>query len=153
VRFECVGSYVRTLVQAVIDERRRSRLEIWVVGGVVDVVVADDIRRIVAQLPRAYEVVVGDRVKWRVGRLVFASLSRDETLLGFAYPREEREALVASDPVTFLMPLDSDLRYHWVRARMAELDADELRELIESAWTMAVPKSVAAAHLRTEEDT
>jgi hypothetical protein len=110
-------------------------------------VVADDIRRIAAGLPRAYEVVVRDRVKWRVGRLVFASLSRHETLLGFAYPRDERAALVASDPATFLMPLDSDLRYHWVRARMAELDAEELRELIESAWTMVVPKSVAAAYL------
>jgi hypothetical protein len=108
---------------------------------------SDDIRAITTRLPRAYEAVVRDRVKWRVGQLVFASLSRDETLLGFAYPREEREALVANDPVTFLMPLDSDLRYHWVRARMAELDATELRELIESAWTMVVPKRVAAEHL------
>lgn len=108
---------------------------------------ADDVRRIVAELPRAYEAVVRDRVKWRVRQLVFASLSRDETLLGFAYPKEEREALVASDPAKFLMPVDSDLRYHWVRARMAQLDADELRELIESAWTMVVPKSVATAHL------
>jgi hypothetical protein len=111
------------------------------------VVNADDIRRIVADLPRAYEVVVSDRVKWRVGRLVFASLSRDEQLLGFGYPKEERDALVASDPVKFVPPLDSDLRYHWVRARMAELDVVELRELIESAWTMVVPKSVATAHL------
>lgn len=110
-------------------------------------VVADDVRRIVADLPRAYEAVVSDRVKWRVGRLVFASLSRDETLLGFGYPKEEREALVASDPVKFLMPLASDLRYHWVRARMAELDAVELRELIETAWTMVVPRKVAAEHL------
>lgn len=108
---------------------------------------SDDLRAIVAELPRAYEVVVSDRVKWRVGRLVFASLSRDETLLGFAYPKEEREALVASDPSKFLLPVDSDLRYHWVRARMAELDADELRELIESAWTMVVPKKVATEQL------
>lgn len=110
-------------------------------------VTGDDMRAIVADLPRAYEALVRDRVKWRVGRLVFASLSRDETLLGFAYPREERAALVASDAAKFLMPLDSDLRYHWVRARMAELDPVELRELIESAWTMVVPKRVAAAHL------
>ena len=110
-------------------------------------VIADDVRAIVAELPRAYEAVVRDRVKWRVGRIVFASVSRDETLLGFAYPREEREALVASDPVRFLLPVDSDLRYHWVRARMAELDVAELRELIEAAWTMVVPKRVAAQHL------
>ena len=109
-------------------------------------VTSDDIRAIVADLPRAYEAVVRDRVKWRVGRIVFAALSRDETLLGFAYPRDEREALVASDPVKFLMPEASDLRYQWARARMAELDVGELRELIEPAWTMVVPKSVAAEY-------
>ncbi len=111
------------------------------------VVTSEDIRALVRRLPRAYEVVVRDRVKWRVGRLVFVSLSRDETLMGFAYPKEERAALVADDPTTFLMPVDSDLRYNWVRARLAELDEDQLRELVESAWTMVVPKSVAAAYL------
>lgn len=115
-------------------------------------VTSDDIRAITAQLPRAYEALVRDRVKWRVGRLVFVSLSRDETLMGFGYPREEREALVASDPGKFLMPLDSDLRYNWVRARLSELDADELRELVESAWTMVVPKSVAAAYLGESDE-
>jgi hypothetical protein len=105
-----------------------------------------DVREIVADLPRAYEVVVADRIKFRVGRLVFASLSRDETLLGFGYPREERADLVASDPERFLMPLRSDERYNWVRARMAALDAELLRELITDAWVMCVPKRVAAEY-------
>jgi hypothetical protein len=107
----------------------------------------EDIRAITRDLPRAYEVVVRDRIKWRVGRLVFVSLSRDETLMGFAYPRDERAALVAADPVTFCLPVDSDLRYNWVRARLAELDVEQLRELVESAWTMVVPKGIAAAYL------
>ena len=56
-------------------------------------------------LPRAYEAVVRDYVKFRVGRLVFASVSPDESLLGFAYPKDGRESLVDSDPETFLMPV------------------------------------------------
>ena len=40
-------------------------------------------------------------------------------------------------------------RFHWVVARMAELDPDEMRELIIDAWRMVVPKKVAAAHLTT----
>lgn len=105
-----------------------------------------DVRRIALSLPRAYEALVGDRVKFRVGRIVFASLSRDESLLGFGFPRDERAALVASDPDKFLMPLPSDERYQWVRLRLAAVDEAELTELLVDAWTMCVPKSVAAAY-------
>ena len=106
----------------------------------------DDVRRIALQLPRAYEAVVRDSVKWRVGSIVFAAVSPDETLLGFGFPREEREALVASDPEKFLMPADSDLRYQWVRLRLSEIDVDELEELVVDAWRMCVPKKVTAAY-------
>jgi hypothetical protein len=110
------------------------------------VVTVDDIRAIVAGLPRAYEVVVADRVKFRVGRLVFAALSRDETLLGFGYPKQERAQLVAGDPARFVMPARSDERYNWVQARMAALDVELLDELVSEAWAMCVPKGVAAQY-------
>jgi hypothetical protein len=106
----------------------------------------DDVRRIALSLPRAYEAVVRDHVKFRVGQIVFASVSPDESLLGFGFPREEREALVAANPTTFLMPADSDLRYQWVRLRLAEIDLDELEELIVDAWRMCVPKRVSVAY-------
>ena len=106
----------------------------------------EDVRRIALDLPRAYEAVVRDSVKFRVGSIVFAAVSPDETLLGFGFPREEREALVASNPTTFLMPADSDLRYQWVRLRLAEIDVDELEELVVDAWRMCVPKKVTAAY-------
>ena len=44
------------------------------------------------------------------------------------------------------MPADSDLRYQWVRLRLAEIDVDELEELLVDAWRMCVPKKVAAAY-------
>ena len=110
-------------------------------------VTVDDVRRIALSLPRAYEVLVHDRIKFRVGRLVFVALSRDETLMGFGFPKEERAALVASDPDTFLMPIKSDERYNWVRVRLAAIDKTQLRELIVDAWQMCVPKRVAAEYL------
>ncbi|MEO6715456.1 MAG: MmcQ/YjbR family DNA-binding protein [Mycobacteriales bacterium] len=106
----------------------------------------DDVRRFALTLPRAYEALVRDRVKFRVGSLVFVSFSPDETIMGFGYPKEEREALVAADPDRFLMPIPSDLRYHWVRVRIGPLDDDEMRELVLDAWRMCVPKKVAAAY-------
>ena len=91
--------------------------------------------------------MVRDRVKYRVGRIVYLALSRDETSMGFAFPKEERAALVASEPEKFFMPIPSDERYHWVQVWLAELDETELRELVVEAWRMVVPKRVAAAHL------
>ena len=114
-------------------------------------VTAQDVRRIALELPRAYEALVRDRVKFRVGRIVFLAISPDEELLGFGFPKEERAALVASEPEKFLMPLRSDERYNWVRARLAKLDEAELRELSIDAWRMCVPKRVADAYLRGEE--
>ena len=107
-------------------------------------VTIDDARAIEQTLPRSYEALVRDRVKFRVGSIVYAAFSRDETIMGFAFPREEREALVASEPEKFLMPEPSDMRYRWVQVRLDALDVDELRELLVDAWRMVVPKKVAA---------
>jgi hypothetical protein len=111
------------------------------------VVTVDDVRRLALSLPRTEEALVRDRVKFRVRGLVYVAFSRDETLMGFAFPKEEREALVASEPEKFLMPIPSDERYHWVRARLSALSQKEMRELVIDAWRMVVPKSVAAGHL------
>jgi hypothetical protein len=106
-----------------------------------------DVRRIALELPRAYEALVRDYVKFRVGRLVFASVSPDESLLGFGFPKEARESLVESDPETFLMPVTSDLRYNWVRLRLARITVPDLDDLLVDAWRMCVPKKVAAEYL------
>ena len=105
----------------------------------------DKVRELALTLPRTYEALVHDRVKFRVGRIVYLSFSCDETRMGFAFPKEEREALVASEPAKFLMPRPSDLRYNWVVVRLDAIDDAEMRELVIDAWRMVVPKRVAAA--------
>jgi hypothetical protein len=64
--------------------------------------------------------------------------------MGSAFPNQERAGLIASDPVRFLPPVRSDERYNWVVVRLTEIDRDELREVVEDAWRMAVPKRLAA---------
>jgi hypothetical protein len=110
------------------------------------VVTVEDVRSLAMSLPRTAEALVRDRVKFRVGRIVYIAFSRDETVMGFAFPKEEREALVRSEPDKFMMPGASDLRYHWVEVRLEALDVLEMRELVLDAWRMVVPKSVAAAY-------
>jgi hypothetical protein len=110
-----------------------------------DVVTIDDVRSFALTLPRTTEALVRDRVKFRVGRIVYLAFSPDETRMGFGFPKEEREALVRSEPEKFLMPDRSDLRYHWVVVRLEAIDRTEMRELVLDAWRMVVPKRVAAA--------
>ena len=112
-------------------------------------VTVHDVRRIANSLPRTDEAMVRDRVKFRIGRIVYLSLSRDETVMGFAFPKEERAGLVAAEPDKFLMPERADERYNWVQVRLTAIDEPELAELVIDAWQMCVPKRVAAAYLDT----
>jgi hypothetical protein len=108
---------------------------------------AGEIRRVALALPRAYEAEVRGRVKFRVGRIVFVALSRDELTMGCGFPREERAALVAAEPEKFSLPIPSELRYQWIEVALTAIDPAELAELVTDAWRMCVPKRVAAAHL------
>jgi hypothetical protein len=105
-----------------------------------DAVTLDDVRREALALPRSYEALVRGRIKFRVGRLVYLAASRDETLLGFAFPKDEREALVESEPDKFMLPKPVDMRYHWAVVRLAAVDHDEMGEIVFQAWRMVVPK-------------
>lgn len=107
-------------------------------------ITVDDVRAITSMLPRSYEVVVRDQTKFRVGRIVFVAFSRDETVMGVGFPKEERAAMVAAEPDKFMLPRASDMRYNWIHVRLDAVDLDEVRELVIDAWRMCVPKKVAA---------
>ena len=111
-------------------------------------VTVDEVRKIAAALPRSKEVLVRHRVKFRVGRIVWLAFSRDETVMGFAHPKEERDWLIGGDPAKFQLPPRGDLRYNWVEARMDAIDPTELEELVVDAWRMVVPKRTAQTFQR-----
>lgn len=112
-------------------------------------VTADDVRAYIAELdlPRSYEVFVRGRWKFRVGQIVYIAFSKDETLMGFAFPREERRMLIETWPEKFLYPRESDMRFNWVVARLEALTRKEMEEFVFDAWRMVVPKKVAATRL------
>jgi hypothetical protein len=110
-------------------------------------VTTDDVRAVALSLPRTEEALVRDQVKFRVGRIVYVALSRDERSMGFGFPKDERATLVAAQPEKFFMPIPSDMRYQWVRVWLDAIDLTEMRELVVDAWRMVVPKRVAAEYL------
>jgi hypothetical protein len=106
----------------------------------------DDVRPLGSSLERSYEVYVRGRLKFRVGQIVYVAFSLDESVMGFAFPKEERADFVASDPRKFQLPSASDMRFNWLHADLAMLDREEARELVVDAWRMVVPRKVSRAY-------
>ena len=115
-------------------------------------VTVQEVREVARKLPRSTEHLIYDRVRFRVGQIVYVAFSRDETVMGFAFPKEERDSLVASQPQVFHLPKATDLRFQWVQAWPAELDHRQMEELVIDAWRMVVPKRVAAAYVAGRPD-
>ncbi len=103
----------------------------------------EDARTFAETLPRTDVVLVRGRVKFRVKGLVYVAFSKDEKLMGFAFPKLEREALSQSEPAKFQMPEAGDLRYNWCIVRLDAVDMPELEEIVLHAWRMVVPKFLA----------
>jgi hypothetical protein len=114
------------------------------------VVTIEQVRAFAMTLPGTYETLVRDHVKFRVGRYVYVAFSRDETEMGFGFPKAERAAIVRSEPDKFFMPSRGDLRYHWLEVRLHAIDEAEMRELVLDAWRMAAPKRVVAEFERRD---
>jgi hypothetical protein len=108
----------------------------------------DEIRALAQTLPRSYEVFVRGRIKFRVGQIVWLALSRDGTRMGCGFPKEMRHAAVEAEPQKFELPDESDMRFNWIHVRLDAIDADEMRDLVEEAWSRAVPFSVAEEYGR-----
>ena len=113
-------------------------------------VTVEQVRAFASGLPRTTEAFVYGRVKFRVGQIVYAAISRDETVMCFAFPKEWRDALVETEPHKFLLPRESDLRFNWVCVRLDTIDEAEMKELVLDAWAMVVPKKVSAPYAERE---
>ena len=99
-----------------------------------------------SRLERSYPVYVRGTLKFRVSQIVYVAFSLDETEMGFAFPKEERAALVEAQPHRFHLPRPSDLRFNWVEADLAALEPEEAREFVVDAWRIVVPKKLSRAY-------
>jgi hypothetical protein len=121
-----------------------------------------DVSRIVAEFPETTESVDEDgKRKWRVRGNLLAwerPLKRaDLEALGDAAPTGAilavrtvdvgaKEALVADEPERFFTTPHFN-GHPSVLVRLSHIRVGELRELIEEAWLIRVPRKVAKAHL------
>ncbi len=111
-------------------------------------VTPDEVRALALTLPRSYEILVRGRIKFRVGQIVWLALSKDGELMGCGFPKELRQAAVDAEPHKFELPGESDMRFNWIHVRLEAIDADEMRDLVEEAWSRCVPRYVAEEYGR-----
>jgi hypothetical protein len=116
-------------------------------------VTTDQVCALARTLPRSSEAFVRGRVKFRIGGIVYLSLSADGSTMGFGFPKEWRQVQVEAEPEKFSLPSESDMRFHWMHVRLAAIDAEEMRELVEGAWAMCVPRFVAAEYAAAQRET
>ena len=109
-------------------------------------VTPDEIRALARTLPRSSEVSVRGRIKFRIGSIVYLSLAPDGSTMGCGFPKEFRAAAVDNEPEKFAFPGASDMRFNWIHVRLAAIDTDEMRDLVEDAWARCVPKFLAAEY-------
>ena len=112
-------------------------------------VTVEQIRELAATLPRSYEATVRGRLKLRVGQIVYLSFAADGSTMGCGFPIEFREAAVEAEPDKFSLPSASDMRFNWMHVNLDAIDDEEMRDLVENAWAMCVPKSVAREYAQT----
>jgi len=109
-------------------------------------VTAEQVCELARTLPRSSEAFVRGRVKFRIGSIVYLALSAEGSTMGFGFPKEWRQVQVEAEPEKFSLPIESDLRFNWLHVQLAQIDVEEMRELVEGAWAMCVPKYVAAQY-------
>lgn len=121
----------------------------------------DDVRRIVGELPEVESRPAWGNTMWRVkgkgfvwerplgakDRADLGDAAPDGEILGVRVPDEGvKQAFIADDPsIYFTIPHFDG--YAAVLVRLAEIDIDELTEVITEAWLNRAPKKLAAAYL------
>ena len=115
---------------------------------------AGDVHRIALSLPHAtqdgskirYLVDGGKAFAWTWKKRVEPKRARVEQLDVFAVRvanEEEKQVLIASDPAKFFTEPHYN-GYPAVLVRLAEIDSDELTELLMDAWRNAAPRKLVA---------
>lgn len=103
----------------------------------------EQVRDWVLALPGGAEVMVAEwgHPTLRVGDKMLASGAPGQATMSVKATREEQAALLAAAPEVYSSAAYVG-RFGWVEVVLAEVDPDELRELVVEAWRRTAPKKL-----------
>jgi hypothetical protein len=105
----------------------------------------ETVREIARGLPGTVEGISYGTPAFRVGKSLFVRQHQDGESLVVKIDFEERAMRMRADPETFYIT-DHYLNYPWILVRLATVDADDLRDLLEEAWRLSASKRLLSAH-------
>jgi len=101
----------------------------------------DDVRTLAVDLPGAEEATSYGTPALKVRKKLFARLREEGDVLVVRVDRDERGALIESEPdVYFVTPHYEN--YGYVLVRLEVVERDHLREILTDAWWLAAPKKL-----------
>jgi len=104
----------------------------------------DDVRRLAAALPETTEKPSYGTPGFRVKDRLFARMhDLPDTLVVWVADMAEKEAFLASAPEIYFETPHYD-GYPMVLVRLAEIDPDELREVLTESWRARAPRRLLA---------
>jgi hypothetical protein len=100
----------------------------------------EDVRALSLELPAAEESTSYGTPAFKVRKKLFARL-REEDILVIRVDRDERAALIESEPeIYFMTPHYKN--YGFVLVRLEAVDRKELREILIESWRLAAPRKL-----------
>jgi hypothetical protein len=109
-------------------------------------VTPEALRRLALALPEAHEAPHFERTSFRVGKRIFATMTRDgrEAMVKLESP-DDVEGLLASQPGVFFSYGTWTTRNGALGVRLAKVSAATMRQLVTGAWRSIAPKRAVAA--------
>ncbi|CAN5524210.1 MmcQ/YjbR family DNA-binding protein [soil metagenome] len=103
----------------------------------------DVVRGLALGLPETEETTSYGTPAFKVRGKLFARLREEGDILVVKVERDERAALIESEPdVYFFTPHYEN--YGFVLVRLGAVDRDELREILTDSWRLAAPRKLHA---------
>jgi hypothetical protein len=112
----------------------------------------DTVREIARGLPGAVEGISYGTPAFRVGKSLFVRQHQDDDSLVVKIDHHQRTMRMKADPHTFYI-VDHYLNYPWILVRLATVERDDLRDLLEDAWRLSAPKRAVASYDRNRGGT
>jgi len=105
----------------------------------------DAVREIALGFPGMEEGSSYGTPAFRVRKKLVVRLKEDAESIVVMVTMDEKEALLAADPRVYFTTPHYD-GYAAILVRLAEVEADDLRDLVEGVWRRLAPKRLVAAY-------
>lgn len=110
----------------------------------------EKVRSLALAFPNVVDATSYGTPAFKVAGNLIARLHQDGVSLVVKIDPGERAMRMKVDPETFYIT-DHYLNYPWILVRIATVDPDDLRDLLEDAWRLTAPKRLLSQYEKLDD--